>query len=84
MPGEGFTHGPPAERVAGGSHHRCRRSTGIPCATVLTLIRALLGDRLDCPRVATTRVPRVALGASTGAPGPHDFASVSMLFVGMT
>ena|SRR5689334_10403106 len=91
MPGEGLTHGPPAERYAGGRYHRCSRSTGIPCATVLPLIRALPGDRLDCPRphdakhhrVATTRVPRVALGASTGAPGPHDFTSVSMLFVGM-
>ena len=43
MPGEGFTHGPPATKKAGGSHHRCNRSTGIPCAAVLTLIRDLLG-----------------------------------------
>ena len=41
---------------------------------VLRLIRTLPGDRLSCPRVATTRVPRVALGASTAAPGPYDFA----------
>jgi hypothetical protein len=26
------------------------RTTGLPCATVLTLIRDLPGDRLDCPR----------------------------------
>ncbi len=38
----------------------------------LRLIRALLGDRLSCPHVATTR-KRVALGISTGMPGPHDF-----------
>ncbi len=25
MPGEGLTHGPPAERKAGGSHHRFSR-----------------------------------------------------------
>ena len=43
MPGEGPTHGPPAEKSAGGRHHRQSRSTGIPCATVLTLIRSLPG-----------------------------------------
>src|SRR5689334_12232982 len=41
MPGEGLTHGPPATKKAGGSHHRCSRTSGIPCAAVLTLIRAL-------------------------------------------
>src|SRR4051812_21935251 len=38
MPGEGLTHGPPAEKNAGGRYHRWCRSTGIPCAMVLTLI----------------------------------------------
>jgi hypothetical protein len=38
MPGEGPTHGPPATRKAGGSHHRFSRTSGIPCAAVLTLI----------------------------------------------
>src|SRR4051794_23133978 len=36
MPGEGLTHGPPAEKNAGGRYHRWCRSTGIPCATALT------------------------------------------------
>ncbi len=36
------------------------RHPGLPCATVLTLIRALLGDRLSCPHVATTRDARCA------------------------
>src|SRR5690242_4438236 len=49
MPGDDLTHGPPAERNAGGSHHRCSRSTGIPCAVALRLLRDLPGDRLDCP-----------------------------------
>ncbi len=31
------------------------RTSGIPCAMVLTLIRALPGDRLVCPRIASTR-----------------------------
>ena len=38
MPGEGLTHGPPANRKAGGENHRFSRSSGIPCAMVLRLI----------------------------------------------
>jgi len=30
-------------------NHRFSQITGLPCATVLTLIRALLRDRLSCP-----------------------------------
>jgi hypothetical protein len=37
MPGDGLTHGPPATKKAGGSHHRWCRITGIPCAMVLTV-----------------------------------------------
>ena len=53
-------------------------SSGLPCAMVLRFIRALPGDRpgtgLVCPRRAQAahRASRV-LGASVGAPGPHDF-----------
>jgi hypothetical protein len=65
MPGAGLAHGPPATKNAGGSHHRFSRTSGIPRAMGLRLIRALPGDRLSCPRVATTR-KRVALGISTG------------------
>jgi hypothetical protein len=36
------------------------RTTGLPCAMVGRLIRALPGDRLSCPRVATTRDTRCA------------------------
>ena len=37
MPDAGRTHGPPATKKAGGSHHRSSRNkTGIPCAMVLT------------------------------------------------
>jgi hypothetical protein len=81
MPGEGLTHGPPATKKAGGSHHRCSRTSGIPCAAVLTLIRALPGDRRSCPRRPRARRAR-DLGVSTGTPGPHDFTSVSTSFVG--
>jgi hypothetical protein len=53
------------------------KKTGIPRAMVGRLIRALRGDRLDCPRVAQRS--RIARGASTGTPGPHDFAAVKAL-----
>ncbi len=36
------------------------RHPGLPCAMVLTLIRALPGDRLSCPHVTTTRDARCA------------------------
>jgi hypothetical protein len=42
MPGDGLTHGPPATKKAGGSHHRFSRiTTGIPRAMVLTAYSAL-------------------------------------------
>jgi hypothetical protein len=83
MPGAGRTHGPPAEKNAGGSHHRfSRKHPAFPARWFDGLLRALPGDRLSCPRVATTRT-RVALGASTGTPGPHDFTVRTELFVRM-
>ncbi len=72
MPGEGLTHGPPATRKAGGSYHRCSRSTGIPCAMVLTAASrspwcaGLVGHHVR------RRVKRVAQGISVGMPGPRD------------
>jgi hypothetical protein len=81
MPGEGLTHGPPAEKNAGGSHHRISRSSGIPCAMVLTLIRALLGVPGFLATVAQGVIQGIntrELSASIGAPGPHDFTSATM------
>jgi len=80
MPGEGLTHGPPAERKAGGSHHRFSRSTGIPRAMGLRFIRALPGDRLCCPRHPQIVVRELDL--STGRSGPHDFTVRTSVFVG--
>jgi len=45
------------------------RTSGLPCATVLTLIRALPRDRLSCPCVATTRVRALRWAP---APGRQD------------
>src|SRR5690242_21954052 len=73
MPGEGLTHGPPANKKAGGSHHRCSRSSGIPCAMVLRLIRDLPGaPGFLAPIVALKSSAQLV--ASVGATGPHDFA----------
>jgi hypothetical protein len=55
-------------------------STGIPCAMVLRVIRALLGDH--CLVATVTRKTREHLrdlSACFGAPEPHDFAVRSRL-----
>ena|SRR5690349_13524975 len=49
MPGEGLTHGPPATRNAGGSHHRISRTSGIPCAVAYGLYALSLGTGLIAP-----------------------------------
>jgi hypothetical protein len=51
-------------------------TSGIPRAMVLTFIRALPGDRLDCPRLRDAKHHRVATTrervAQTSAPGGQD------------
>ncbi len=70
---------PACEKNAGGRYHRYGRTTGLPCAKALRLIRDLLGDRLSCPRCDNARSASRATtltrcaGISTGMPGPHDF-----------
>jgi len=64
------TRGPPATKKAGGSHHRFQPDQpAFPARLVLRLIRALLGDRLSCPRVATMRVGALRWAS---APGRQD------------
>jgi len=53
------------------------KQPGLPCTMGLRLIRALPGDRRSCPR----HWHRRQLGISTGMPGPHDFAVLSVSFV---
>jgi hypothetical protein len=73
MPGEGLTHGPPAVKKAGGSHHRFSRiirhspRDGFNAYIVLSL-----GTGLSCPHCG--EIISRQLSASVGAPGPHDFA----------
>jgi hypothetical protein len=59
------------------------RTSGLPCAMALRLIRALLGDRRSCPRRLARCASIIAkLGVSSGTPGPHDFTVRISLFVG--
>ena len=61
------------ENHASFSHHRYAVCTGIPCAMVYDLFRALPGVRDLLVTVVRGIITR-ALSASPGAPGPHDFA----------
>ena len=55
-PGAGCTHGPPAAKNAGGSHHRYEPDSRPSLRDGLNgLLRALPRDRLSCPCIATTR-----------------------------
>jgi hypothetical protein len=67
---------PPCEKNARGRNHRCRRDhSGLPCAVVYGLLRALPGEPGFFATVTCeTRQRLRKLDASVGAPGPHDFA----------
>src|SRR5215475_15755962 len=73
MPGAGRTHGPPATRKAGGSHHRFSQNIRHSLRDGLRLIRVLLGVPGLLASVVS-RAPPVKLDSSVGEPGPHDFA----------
>jgi hypothetical protein len=73
MPGDGLTHGPPAKKKQAAVTTGQAGSTGIPCAMVLRLIRALPGVPGLIATVAL-RDRRERLDLSVGRPGPHDFA----------
>src|SRR3984885_1727272 len=75
MPGDDLTHGPPATKKQAAVTTGRAGSTGIPCAMVLRVIRALLGDhRLVATVTRKTREHLRGLSACFGAPEPHDFA----------
>jgi hypothetical protein len=74
MPGEGLTHGPPAEKNAGGRYHRFSRSSGIPCAVGYGLYEVSPGTGLIAPVIGAMPQHHRQLGISTGMPEPHDFA----------
>src|SRR5262249_9255014 len=69
MPGEGLTNGPPAERKAGGSHHRFSLIIRHSLRDGLRLIRDLPRDRLSCPCRPRARQSIATLAS---APGCQD------------
>jgi len=59
MPGEGLTHGPPAKKMqAAGTTGGA--VTGIPCATVFTLIRSLPGAPGLLATITTRHISAIA------------------------
>src|SRR5262249_13491123 len=72
MPDAGRTHGPPATKKAGGSHHRYAKHRGIPCATVYGLFRALPGEPGFVATIAFG-INSQKLDTSVGVSGPHVF-----------
>jgi hypothetical protein len=69
------THGPRAEKKHAAEPQVQPDTSGLPCAMVLRLIRALPGEtRLDCHRHWRDAEHHRRQGTCIGAPGPHDFA----------
>jgi hypothetical protein len=72
MPGAGRTHGPPATKKAGGSHHRFSQIIRHSPRNGLRLIRALSGVPGLLASVACQLVTG-RLDTSVGVPRPRDF-----------
>ena len=72
MPGDGLTHGPPATKNAGGSHHRFSRiNPALPARWVTVYTRPP-----RCPGFLATVALWIItrLDSSVGESEPHDFA----------
>jgi hypothetical protein len=73
MPGDGLTHGPPADKKAGGSHHRFSRIIRHSLRDGVTAYtRSPRRPGFLAPVIALTSSARLSL--SVGRPGPRDFA----------
>ncbi len=85
MPGAGRTHGPPAEKNAGGRYHRFSRDIpAFPARWFSGLYVLSPGTGCLAPVTRATRERCRELGLSTGRPGPYDFAGASDSFVRMS
>ena len=76
-PDAGRTREPCVQRkvhFAHASNDRAAGQSGVPCAVVYGLLRALPGDRAFFVTVTPEKSSSHELDASIGAPGPHDFA----------
>jgi hypothetical protein len=58
------------------------RTSGLPCAMFDGLYVISSGTGFLAPVISAMRKHRRRFSASTGAPGPHDFAVRIRLFVG--
>jgi hypothetical protein len=80
MPGDGLTHGPPAEKNAGGSDHRISRinrhspRNGFTAYTCSPRCPALIAT-------VASQIITARLDLSVGRSGPHDFAVCINSFV---
>ncbi len=75
MPGDGLTHGPPATKKAGGSHHRFSRINRHSLRDGLRLIsRSPWCAGLSGHHHQRDAEHHRQFGISVGMPGPHDFA----------
>ena len=81
MPDAGRTHGPPAAKNAGGSHHRFSRYNRHSPRNGLRLIRGLLGAP-GCLATVVRGIIIRKLDPSIGGSGPHDFTVRENAFVG--
>ena len=73
MPGAGRTHGPPATKTQAAVTTGKAGATGIPCAMVYGLWRALPGVH-DLVVTVACRLVTGRLNTSPGVPGPRAFA----------
>ena len=78
--------GPPAEKKAGGSHHRSgRKRPALPARWLYDLYAISLGTGCLAPITRRQRSPQTCrLDLSTGRPGPRDFTVRAGSFVGAT
>ena len=75
MPGDDLTHGPPATKKAGGSHHRFSRINRHSLRDGLRLIsRSPRGPGFLAPVAGVMQSIIAKLDLSVGRPGPRDFA----------
>jgi hypothetical protein len=66
---------PPCNKKHGEGTTGSAGRPGLPCAMVLRLVRALLGDRAFLPPLlASAQRAACERSLSVGRPGPHDFA----------
>jgi len=82
MPGEGFTHGPPAKKMQAAGTTGAAEHSGIPCAAVFTLIRSLPGaPGFLATVIHAARQRRRERNTSIGVSGRCDFTSARASFV---